>query len=475
MVMGELPRDADLVVLGGGPGGYAAAFRAADLGLDTVVVEARGPLGGECLHVGCIPSKALLGLAALIHDASHAEAAGLTFGAPRLDLGRTRAWTAAGIAKLADGLAALAKARGVDVVHGHGRFVDGHTVRVARDDAPPATLRYKHAIVATGSRPTALPGLPAGHPRVWDSEAALALPAVPGHLLVAGGGYIGLELGTVYAALGARVTVVELTDGLLPGVDRDLVKPLARRLGSTLAAIYLETKVTGLRDRADGVTVELTGAGAPATLDVDQMLVAVGRRPSTGDLGLEQVSLQPDARGFLTVDAARRTANPRVLAIGDVAGEPMLAHKAVAEGLVAAATAAGRPAAFEPQAIPAVVFTDPEIAWAGLSEEAARARGVAVRAVRVPWSACGRAVAMGRTEGLTKLVCEAETGRVLGAGIVGPHAGDLIAEAVLAIELGATAEDLAGTIHTHPTLSETLGEAAELFLGHPVHLPPPRR
>ena len=477
--MGELPRDADLVVLGGGPGGYAAAFRAADLGLDTVVVEARGPLGGECLHVGCIPSKALLGLAALIHDASHADRAGVQFGPPRLDLERTRAWTAAGIAKLAAGLAALAKARGVDVVHGHGRFIDGHTVRVARDEAPPVTLHFKHAIVATGSGPAALPGLPADHPRVWDSAAALALPAVPGHLLVVGGGYIGLELGTVYAALGARVTVVELTDGLLPGVDRDLVKPLARRLGSTLAAIHLKTKVTGLRDRADGVTVqligELTGAGAPAALDVDQVLVAVGRRPATADLGLEHVALQPDARGFLPVDAARRTANPRVLAIGDVAGEPMLAHKAMAEGLVAAATAAGRPAAFEPQAIPAVVFTDPEIAWAGLTEDTARVRGVAVRAVRMPWSACGRAVAMGRTEGLTKLICEAETGRVLGVGIVGPHAGDLIAEAVLAIELGATAEDLAGTIHTHPTLSETLGEAAELFLGHPIHLPPPRR
>jgi dihydrolipoamide dehydrogenase len=483
MVMGELPRDADLVVLGGGPGGYAAAFRAADLGLDTVVVEARGPLGGECLHVGCIPSKALLGLAALIHDASRAGAAGVQFGPPRLDLERIRAWAQASIAKLADGLAALAKARGVDVVHGHGRFIDGHTVRVARDEAPPATLRFKHAIVATGSRPAALPGWPAGHPRVWDSATALGLPAVPGHLLVVGGGYIGLELGTVYAALGARVTVVELTDGLLPGVDRDLVKPLARRLGSTLAAIHLGTKVTGLRDRADGVTVELigelagelAGTGAPAALDVDQVLVAVGRRPNTADLGLEHVALQPDARGFLPVDAARRTANPRVLAIGDVAGEPMLAHKAMAEGLVAAATSAGRPAAFEPQAIPAVVFTDPEIAWAGLSEEAAKARGVAVRAVRVPWAASGRAVAMGRTDGLTKLICEAGTGRVLGVGIVGPHAGDLIAEAVLAIELGATAEDLAGTIHTHPTLTETLGEAAELFLGYPVHLPPPRR
>jgi dihydrolipoamide dehydrogenase len=469
MVMGELPREVDLVVLGGGPGGYAAAFRAADLGLDTVLVEARSALGGECLHVGCIPSKALLGQAALIEAAAAAEAAGLAFGRPAIDLGRLRAWTAAGIGRLAQGLAALARGRGVDVVHGAGRFVDGHTVRVAREEAAPATLLFKHAIVATGSRPATLPGLPAG-PAVWGSEAALGLPEVPPRLLVVGGGYIGLELGSVYAALGSEVTVVELTDGLLPGVDRDLVAPLARRLGRRLKQVLLRTKVTGLAEEGGGVTVELAGDGAPPRLEVDRVLVAVGRRPATADLGLEATAARLDERGFLVVDEARRTTDPRLFAIGDVAGEPMLAHKAIAEGLVAAEVAAGRPRAFEPQAIPAVVFTDPEVAWTGLTESAARERGVAVRAVKVPWSASGRAVAMGRTDGLTKLVVEEATGRVLGVGVVGPHAGDLLAEGTLAVELGATAEDLAGTIHVHPTLSETLGEAAELFLGHPVHL-----
>jgi dihydrolipoamide dehydrogenase len=472
--MGELPREADVVVLGGGPGGYAAAFRAADLGLDTVLVEARGALGGECLHVGCIPSKALLGIAALIHDAADATEAGVVFGAARIDAAKLRAWTQRSINRLAQGLAGLAKARGVDVVAGHGRFDGDGSIRVAREDGPPATLRFKHAIVATGSRPATLPGLEQG-PRVWDSTAALALSATPARLLVVGGGYIGLELGSVYAALGTEVTVVELLDGLLPGVDRDLVAPLARRLGKRFKRILLGTKLTGMRDTGSALAVELAGEGAPAHLEVDQLLVAVGRRPLTDDLGLDHTHAARDARGFITVDAQRRTADPRVFAIGDVAGEPMLAHKAVAEGLVAAEAIAGHPAAFEPRAVPAVVFTDPEVAWCGLMEAEARARGVEIRTAKAPWSASGRAVAMGRPDGLTKLVFESASGRLLGVGLVGPHAGDLLAEGTLAVEMGAVAEDLAGTIHTHPTLSETLGEAAELFLGRPIHLPPPRR
>ena len=473
MVMGELPREADLVVLGGGPGGYAAAFRAADLGLDTVLVEARDALGGECLHVGCIPSKALLGIAALIHDAAGAADAGVTFGPPRVDAAKLRAWTVRSIGRLTQGLAALAKTRGVDVVQGHGRFEADGSIRVAREDAPPATLKFKHAVIATGSRPATLPGLEPG-PRVWDSTAALELSATPARLLVVGGGYIGLELGSVYAALGTEVTVVEVLDGILPGLDRDLVTPLARRLGKQFKQILLGTKVTGMRDTGGKLTVELAGEGAPAHLEVDQLLVAVGRRPRTDDLGLEHTRAARDARGFVVVDAQRRTADPRVFAIGDVAGEPMLAHKAMAEGLVAAEAAAGHPAAFEPLAIPAVVFTDPEVAWCGVMEGEARSRGIEVRAVKVPWSASGRAVAMGRTDGLTKLVFEAASGRLLGVGLVGPHAGDLLAEGTLAVEMGAVAEDLAGTVHTHPTLSETLGEAAELFLGRPIHLPPPR-
>jgi dihydrolipoamide dehydrogenase len=471
--MGELPREADLVVLGGGPGGYAAAFRSADLGLDTVLVESRGALGGECLHVGCIPSKALLGIAALIHDAAEAKGAGVEFGDPGVDTAKLRAWTQRSIDRLAQGLGGVAKARGVDVVAGRGRFEADGTVRVAREDAPPATLRYKHAIVATGSRPATLPGIEPGA-RVWDSTAALALTATPARLLVVGGGYIGLELGSVYAALGSEVTVVELLDGLLPGADRDLVAPLARRLKRQFRQILLGTKLTGAREEGSTVTVELAGDGAPPRLDVDQLLVAVGRRPNTDELGLEHTRAARDPRGFIVVDAQRRTADPRIFAIGDAAGEPMLAHKAIAEGQVAAEAAAGRPAAFEPRAVPAVVFTDPEVAWCGLMEADARARGVEVRAVKVPWSVSGRAVAMGRADGLTKLVFEAASGRLLGVGLVGPHAGDLLAEGALAVEMGAVAEDLAGTIHTHPTLSETLGEAAELFLGHPVHLPPPR-
>ncbi|HEY7142132.1 MAG TPA: dihydrolipoyl dehydrogenase [Methylomirabilota bacterium] len=472
--MGELPREADVVVLGGGPGGYAAAFRAADLGLDTVLVEARaGVLGGECLHVGCIPSKALLGIAALIQDAAEAAAAGVALGPARVDVAKLRAWTERAIGRLAKGLAGLAKTRGVDVVAGHGRFEDDGSIRVSREDAPPATLKFRHAIVATGSRPATLPALEPG-PRVWDSTAALGLPAVPARLLVVGGGYIGLELGSVYAALGSEVTVVELLDGLLPGLDRDLVAPLARRLEKRFKQVLLGTKLTGMRDAGRALTVELAGEGAPAHLEVDQLLVAVGRRPLTDDLGLEHTSAARDARGFIVVDAQRRTADPRVFAIGDAAGEPMLAHKAMAEGLVAAEAAAGHPAAFEPLSIPAVVFTDPEVAWCGLMEAEAHARGLDARAVKVPWSTSGRAVAMGRTDGLTKLVFETASGRLLGVGLVGPHAGDLLAEGTLAVEMGAVAADLAGTIHTHPTLSETLGEAAELFLGRPIHLPPPR-
>ena len=473
MVMGELPREVDLVVMGGGPGGYAAAFRAADLGLDTVLIEARRALGGECLHVGCIPSKALLGMAALINDAAEAESAGVAFGPPRVDAAKLRAWTQRSIDRLAHGLAGLAKARGVDIVPGHGRFEKDGSVRVSQEEAAPATLRFKHAIVATGSRPATLPGLEPG-PRVWDSTAALTLSSVPARLLVVGGGYIGLELGSVYAALGSEVTVVELLDGLLPGVDRDLVAPLARRLGKRFKHILLGTKLTGMHDSGRALTVELAGDGAPKQLEVDQALVAVGRRPLTDDLGLEHTLAARDPRGFIVVDAQRRTADSRIFAIGDVAGEPMLAHKAVAEGLVAAEAAAGRPAAFEPLAIPAVVFTDPEVAWCGLMEAQAQARGIEARSVKVPWSTSGRAVAMGRTDGLTKLVFEKASGRLLGVGLVGPHAGDLLAEGTLAVEMGAVAEDVAGTIHTHPTLSETLGEAAELFLGRPIHLPPPR-
>lgn len=473
MVVGDLQREAEAVVVGGGPGGYAAAFRAADLGLDTLLIEAAPALGGECLHVGCIPSKALLGVAALIADAVRARAAGVEFGEPKIDLDRLRAWKDGNIARLARGLEALAGDRGVEVVHGRVTLEDEHTLRVQGEQV--GWVRFRHLVLATGSRPIPLPGVALDSPRLMDSRAALELSDVPDRLLVVGGGYIGLEMGTIYEALGSQVTLVELTDGLLPGVDRDLVEPLARRIKESFAAVHLRTRVVGIEETTAGLAVRLEGEGVVGPQEFDRVLVAVGRKPNSDVLGLEATKVETDPHGFIRVDAQRRTADPRIFAVGDVAGGPLLAHKAIHEGKVAALAIAGRPVAFDAQAIPAVVFTDPEVAWAGLTEAEARARGITVRVARVPWSASGRAVAMDRTDGLSKLVFEEGTGRLLGVGIVGAHAGELIAEGVLGVEMAATAEDLAGTIHTHPTLSETLGEAAELFLGMPLHLKRPKR
>ncbi len=472
MVMGDLQREAEVLVVGGGPGGYAAAFRAADLGLDTVLVDAAPALGGECLHAGCIPSKALLGVAALIADAARARAAGIELGEPKVDLERLRTWKVTSVGKLARGLDTLARGRGVEVLHGRATLEDPHSLRVEGEQV--AWFRFRHLILATGSRPVSLPGVPLESPRLMDSRTALDLQDVPDRLLVVGGGYIGLEMGTIYAALGSRVTLVELTDGLLPGVDRDLVDPLARRIRETFAAVHLRTKVAGIEEISAGLAVRLEGEAAAFPEEFDRVLIAVGRQPNSDGLGLDVTKVETDPGGFVRVDRQRRTADPRIFAVGDVAGGPLLAHKAIYEGKVAAEAVAGRPVAFDAQAIPAVVFTDPEVAWAGLTEAEARALGISVRVARVPWSASGRAVAMDRTDGLTKLVFEEGTGRLLGVGIVGAHAGELVAEAVLGIELAVLAEDLAGTIHTHPTLSETLAEAAELFLGSPIHLRRPK-
>ncbi len=472
MVMGDLQREAEVVVVGGGPGGYVAAFRAADLGLETVLVEASPSLGGECLHAGCIPSKALLGVAALLADAARARAAGIAFAEPKVDLDRLRAWKNERIGKLARGLETLARDRGVEVVRGRATLEDSHSLRVQGEQA--GWFRFRHLILATGSRPVALPGVAQDSPRLLDSRTALDLPVVPDRLLVVGGGYIGLEMGTIYAALGSRVTLVELTEGLLPGVDRDLVEPLARRIHETFAAVHLQTKVARIEETSAGLAVWVEGEAAASPHEFDRVLIAVGRQPNCDGLGLEVTKVETDARGFIRVHLDRRTADPRIFAVGDVAGGPLLAHKAVYEGKVAAEAIAGKPVAFGVQAIPAVVFTDPEVAWAGLTEAEARAHGLTVRVARVPWSASGRAVAMDRTDGLTKLVFEEGTGRLVGVGIVGTHAGELVAEAVLGIELAALAEDLAGAIHAHPTLSETLAEAAELFLGSPIHLRRPK-
>lgn len=455
MVMGDVVREVDVAVVGGGPGGYSAAFRCAELGLETVVIDAAARLGGACLFEGCIPSKALLHVAALVHDAAGAADMGVEFGPPRVTLDRLRGWMAERVVgRLARGLAAVARTRGVEVVAGHATFDDSRALRV--EGEAPQVIRFRHAIVATGSRPLPLPGVPFGG-AVLDSTAALALPDVPARLLVVGGGYIGLELGQVYAALGSQVTVVEMTEGLLPGVDRDLVQPLARRCARLFAAVHLGTKVAALRDTGRGVEARIGDADER----FDRVLVAVGRGPQTTGLGLEATRARTGAGGFVVVDDRCRTADPHVLAVGDVTGEPMLAHRAMRQGKVAAEVAAGRAAAFDNAAVPAVVFTDPEVAWCGLTESDARRDGIETRALRLAWAASGRAATRGRTDGLTKLLVDPASGRVLGAGITGPGAGELIAEAALAVEAALTAEDLAVTIHAHPTLAETIMEAAE--------------
>ncbi len=460
MVMGDLVTEVDVAVVGGGPGGYSAAFRCAELGLETVVVDAGKRLGGACLYEGCIPSKALLHVAAVMHEVERAKEFGLDYGDPRLSLDPLRKWKSERVVgKLARGLAAVAKSKGVEVIGGRAVFEDSRSLRVEGDE--PQKVRFKHAVIATGSLPSPLPGVAIRSDRVMDSTAALELPDVPENLLVIGGGYIGLEMGTVYAALGSRVTLVEMTDGLLPGVDRDLVQPLARRVEKLFAAVHLNTRVTGLREAGAGLEAQLEGVGAPS---FDRVLVAVGRQAQSAGLGLENTRVKAGERGFIQVDERGRTGDPRIYAVGDVAGEPMLAHRAMRQGKVTGEVIAGRPSAFDNVAVPAVVFTDPEVAWCGLMEAEAQRAGRAVKVARFQWAASGRAATLGRSDGLTKLVADAETGRILGVGIVGPGAGELIAEGTLAVETAALVEDVAVTIHAHPTLSESLMEAAESLL-----------
>jgi dihydrolipoamide dehydrogenase len=463
MVMGDLVDEVDVAVLGGGPGGYSAAFRCADLGLETVVIDAASRLGGACLFEGCIPSKALLHVAAVLSEAERAKEFGVDFGEPRVSLDPLRKWKQERVVgKLARGLASVARAKKVEVVAGRGVFEDSSTLRIEGGDAL-RKIRFKHAIVATGSQPSGLPGVTLASERVMDSTAALELPEIPGRLLVIGGGYIGLEMGTVYATLGSQVTLVEMTDGLLPGVDRDLVQPLQRRVEKLFTAIHLKTKVTALREAGAGIEADLEGQGAQR---FDRVLIAVGRRAQSGGLGLETTRVRlADRTGFIQVDDRCRTDDPHIYAVGDVTGEPMLAHRAMRQGKVAAEALAGQPSAFDNVAIPAVVFTDPEIAWCGLSEAQAKAQGIEPKVSKFQWAASGRAATIGRSDGLTKLVADARSGRVIGMGIVGPGAGELIAEATLAVETAALVEDVAATIHAHPTLSETLMEAAENLLG----------
>ena len=459
MVMGDLLTEVDVAVVGGGPGGYTAAFRCAALGLETVIVDAGKRLGGACLFEGCIPSKALLHVAAVLGEAERAKEFGVDFGVPRISLDPLRKWKSERvIGKLARGLGAVAKGKQVEIIGGRAVFEDSRTLLVQGDE--PQKIRFQHAIIATGSRPASLPGVDLVSERVMDSTAALEIPEIPERLLVIGGGYIGLELGQVYAALGTAVTLVEMTDGLLPGADRDLVQWLARRVEKQFQAVKLGTRVESLRETTRGIEARLGGEAAV----FDRVLVAVGRRPQSEDLALDTTRVRRTAHGFIEVDARGATADPRIFAVGDVTGEPMLAHRAMRQAHVAAEAIAGRPAAFDNVVVPAVVFTDPEIAWCGLTETQAAAQGVTVRVAKFQWAASGRATTLGRADGVTKLVVDPESGRVVGAGVAGPGAGELIAEAALAVESALVAEDLAVTIHTHPTLSETWMEAAQTLL-----------
>jgi dihydrolipoamide dehydrogenase len=470
--------DSQLVVLGGGPGGYAAAFLAADLGMQVTLVDQETRLGGTCLLRGCIPSKALLHVAKAMAEASHLNEWGVSFAKPAIDIVAMRARKEKVIATLTGGLKQIASKRNVTVVQAKAAFEDGRTLKLSAAGTAPLAddrIRFQNCILASGSRPTRIPAFDLPTPRVMDSTTALELPDVPESLLVVGGGYIGLEMGTVYAGLGTRVTVVELTDGLLPGADRDLVRPLHKKLSKDFAAILLGTKVVSMTDKGQAIEVTFDGAVEQKVQHFSRVLVSVGRRPNSDGLGLEKTKVQIDKQGFVVVDPQRRTAEPSIWAIGDVAGQPMLAHKASHEGKAAVEAIAGHKIAFEPRAIPAVVFTDPEIAWAGLSETDAKTQGRTVEVATFPWAASGRAQSVGRTEGFTKWLVDPASERLLGCGIVGAGAGELIAEAVLAIEMGACVGDVTETIHPHPTLSESLGFAAEVYLGTATDLYKPRK
>jgi len=468
-----------LVVIGGGPGGYAAAFYAADLGMQVTLVDMELNPGGVCLYRGCIPSKALLHVAKVAGEAKHAANWGLTYAEPTIDLGKLRGFKDSVVTKLTSGLGQVSKMRKITYIQGKASFVDAKNLSIEPAGGGAAqSLAFEHAIIATGSSPTRIPGLTIESDRVMDSTGALNLPDIPKTLLVVGGGYIGLELGSVYAALGTQVTVVEMTDGLLPGADRDLVTFLARRLETTLHKILLKTRVTGMKDAKNGVTVAMEGEGladADKSQTFDRVLVSIGRRPNSKVPGLDKTGVAVNDRGFISVDAAMRTSEPNIFAIGDVVGEPMLAHKASHEARVAVEAILGHKVAFEPQAIPAVVFTDPEVAWCGLTEADAKKQGRKVEIAKFPWAALGRALAIDRPEGMTKLIIDPETERILGVGMVGAGAGENIAEGVLAIEMAALASDLKLTIHPHPTMSETMMEAAEVFFGHATHVYRPKK
>jgi dihydrolipoamide dehydrogenase len=455
---------AEVLVLGAGPGGYTAAFRAADLGKKVVLVERFPTLGGVCLNVGCIPSKALLHSAQIIHEAAESASTGVSFGAPVIDLDKVRDHKNRVVKTLTMGLTSMAKQRGVTVIQGLGTFASDKCLEVTGPEGT-SKVTFDHCIIAVGSQPVKIPIFPHGDPRLIDSTGALELKDIPKRLLIIGGGIIGLEMATVYHALGSAITVVELMDQLIPGCDADLVKPLHQRIAKWYDNIYLKTKVTRIEAKAEGLEVFFEGEGAPASDTFDKVLLAVGRRPNGGLIGADKAGVTVDERGFIPVDRTQKTNVPHIFAIGDVVGNPMLAHKATHEAKVAAEVIAGHKSAFQALTIPSVAYTDPEIAWMGLTETQAKAQGIEYEKATFPWAASGRALGVGRREGLTKMIVDKETKRILGTGIVGPSAGELIGESVLALEMGADVEDIALTIHPHPTLSETFPFAAEMIEG----------
>jgi dihydrolipoamide dehydrogenase len=466
---------AEVVVVGSGPGGYTAAFRAADLGAQVVLVERFATLGGVCLNVGCIPSKALLHVAKVIAETKEMAGAGVGFDTPTVDLELLRAWKAGIVGRLTSGLAGLARRRKVTVLQGDGRFLSPHRLGVATADGSTTTVSFERAIIACGSQPATLPFVPGGDPRVIDSTGALDLDGIGSRLLVVGGGIIGLEMATVYHELGTRVTVVEVMDQIIPGADRDIVAPLLKRITARYENVFLSTSLTSLQAHPAGLVVRFDGPGAPQSDTFDRVLIAVGRTPNGNTVGAAAAGVHVDRRGFIAVDKQMRTNVAHIFAIGDVVGQPMLAHKATHEGRVAAEAAAGQNSSFDAKVIPSVAYTDPEVAWVGVTENEAQQAGIDYRKAVFPWAASGRSLSLGRDEGLTKLLIETTTERVIGAGIVGPSAGELISEIALAIEVGADAADIALTIHPHPTLSETIAMTAEMLEGTITDLYLPKR
>jgi len=464
-----------MAVIGAGPGGYPAAFRAADLGLDVTLIDHEKNPGGVCLYRGCIPSKALLHVANIINESEHAKELGITYTKPKIDIKRVAKWKNEVVTKLTGGAGFLAKQRKINYIQGNAVFTDSNTLKVTKEDGSEDTLTFENCVIATGSRPTEIPGIKVDNKKILNSKGALDLESIPKELLVIGGGYIGLEMGSVYAALGSMVTVVEMMDSILDTVDKDFSKILHKKLANEFKEILLNTKVLEVKSNKKGIKVQFENSDGKFEHEYDKVLVSVGRKPNSETIGLENTKVVVNKRGFIEIDQQRRTNDPNIYAIGDVAGDPMLAHKATHEGRLVAEIISGEDIAYDAATVPAVIYTDPEIAWCGLTEQEAKDKNIDIKVTKFPWGASGRAITLDRTDGLTKLVFETETERILGVGLVGPGAGELISEGVLAVEMAARASDIALSIHPHPTLTETFMEAAEMFFGNSTHVIRSRR